>query len=987
MRGRSFSLPGRSGWCLLALLALAALPARGQGFNTVNGRNHPELVWREAETPHFRIMYPAHLAGIEEEAAAVAEAAYAALSANLGVSFGPEPGDKPRIYLSDEDEIANGFATPIGAGYTAIWVHVNEAATAWTGREKWLRKVIAHELAHLFHYRAVRSSLGPFAFLFADPLPRFWTEGLAQYQTEQWDAFRGDRWLRTAVLDDRLAYDDGRSLWNGRLLYAVGHSQARFFATQYGDSTLARLLRHRRPVALGLARVHDFYAAFRSVTGHPYRAFYDAWRRHVNVYYNTLAARMETPDSLGTPLDGVPGQYVEAVVAAPDTARWAVLSVVSAERPVRRLTVVDRATGRRRGVAEGDLAAVAWHPDGRRLAYARRTRGRHGSLLYDLYLVDADGRHRRRLTHSRRATSPAFAPDGRRLAFIASEGGTTNLYVLDLATGEERRLTAFTGDVQLAGARWHPSGEQIAFARFAADGTRDVAVLDLATGAVTPVTNGTADDRGPVWSPDGTRLAYTSLRDGVPNVFVADLARGTHRRVTYVVTGATVFDWLPPDSLHAGGTLLVGVTATKEQDRVFRLDAARTAANHPPEVPPAYAAWTRHRPPHTVPPAPAPDPALVLARRPYRPLHHLTHVASLAFPYFNDPGDWGVGGFTAWLEPLGKHALFALGTLSLADPGGESFFVGSYVNNTATPSLAFNLYRFPGAARYYGNGILAEQFTGGDITAGWPLDLIDRPYAALHFDARARLARIEPLNPDDFEQTVDALPRPEAGTQFDVRLALTYRWLRPYRHNVVHPLDGAGVRLRLTLSPRLPGTDTRFARADLAAYGVLPVVAAHRLFVYGRLEAQTGTPLAQDVLGLARQDYLQVALPGPLALQLGEAERVRGYRRYVLGNRVAFGTAEYRVPLLPDLRTRLLGVVSLGATAAAVFADAGAVWTGGAFDRAVTRLGLGVEVKNALDVGGVFRLMHAVGVARPASDLFARHGYDLYYRLRAAVPF
>jgi hypothetical protein len=31
--------------------------------------------------------------------------------------------------------------------------------------------------------------------------------------------------------------------------------------------------------------------------------------------------------------------------------------------------------------------------------------------------------------------------------------------------------------------------------------------------------------------------------------------------------------------------------------------------------------------------------------------------------------------------------------------------------------------------------------------------------------------------------------------------------------------------------------------------------------------------------------------------------------------------------------------------------------------------------------------MHAVGLARPAADLFARHGYDLYYRIRAAVPF
>ena len=151
----------------LCSLLLVSAVVQAQGFRSTNGRNHPELDWQVAETAHFRIAYPAHLSGIEVEAAAIAEASYAALSANLGVTF----DRKIRLYLSDEDEIANGFAMPLGNGISNIWVHANDVAAQWTGREKWLRKVIAHELAHIFHYRAVRSRIGLLGYLVARPVP------------------------------------------------------------------------------------------------------------------------------------------------------------------------------------------------------------------------------------------------------------------------------------------------------------------------------------------------------------------------------------------------------------------------------------------------------------------------------------------------------------------------------------------------------------------------------------------------------------------------------------------------------------------------------------------------------------------------------------------------------------------------------------------------------------------------------------------------
>ena len=59
-----------------AVIALTEGTALAQGFGVVSGRNHPELNWRVAETTHFRIMYPDHLAGLEDKAGTIAETTY-----------------------------------------------------------------------------------------------------------------------------------------------------------------------------------------------------------------------------------------------------------------------------------------------------------------------------------------------------------------------------------------------------------------------------------------------------------------------------------------------------------------------------------------------------------------------------------------------------------------------------------------------------------------------------------------------------------------------------------------------------------------------------------------------------------------------------------------------------------------------------------------------------------------------------------------------
>ena len=967
---------------LLLLLAGLLIPhetVEAQGFRLYSDRNHPEITWLTADTDHFRIVYPEHLEGIEGAAAAIAEESYEMLSANLDVKF-----DRPiRIYLTDEDEIANGFAVPIGNGFTNIWVHVNDVAEAWTGREKWLRKVIAHELAHIFHFRAVQSNIGMWQNVVANPLPSFWTEGLAQYLTEEWDALRGDIWLRTAVLDDRLSYSDGRSAWNGRLRYAVGNSQVRFFAEQYGDSTLASMLRHRRSRLFGLAKVHDFEAAFRSAAGKSYREFYDDWRRHINIYYNSMAGSLENPDSLGVDPENVPGQYVYDVSYSPDTSHAAVLSLTSLERPIRRLYHVN-AAGHVRMLAEGSLRGpVSWSPDGHQVALTRMMRGPNGTLLNDIVVVDVASLRERRITRGRRTASPVFNPRSGSLTFITTDRGTSNVYELNPVDNVETALTSYEGDIQIGSITWDRDGERLAISIFDSEGNRDIHVYHAHDGRIETLISSPYDDRDPVWSQDGRQLAFTSIRGDVPNVYVLDLETDSVRSITALATGARVRDWLPPSDDFPAGRLVTVSGISKSQDRVFVIDASRDAGRFNPVVPEAYATWTAHRPPQELASSIEPDFSLIKSRGRYNSWRNITHAASLALPYYAGPSSWGLFGLTSFVEPLGKHSLAGFGIWSIADPENY-WFAASYINNQWHPTISATAYRIPATFQVYGDEILAERHSGGEVVLRLPLSWMQRPYTSTDFRFRTRLISFEPLHLDDVGSP-DDIDAPISGEQFDVQIEWIRRTLRPYRYNVIHPLDGNGVLLRVTAAAPVLGTDMEYLEGDVRGFAVLPAPARHQFYIYGRAQARLGTSRPQDYIGLSRYDDVLLSMPDLLMLEIGGRERVRGYNEHLIGDRLLFGSAEYRIPLLPDLQTRVLGLVSFGATSLAFFADGAAVRTPAADDWEY-RLGAGVELKNALRLAGL-EIAHSVGAAQPHDALGRNEPVDVYYRIRAAIPF
>ncbi len=190
---------------------------------------------------------------------------------------------------------------------------------------------------------------------------------------------------------------------------------------------------------------------------------------------------------------------------SPDGSRIAYVSF-DQKKPV--VMVQNLAQGATRPVANfrGNNSAPAWSPDGRFLAVALSKDG-----LTQIYRISAGGGEAERLTDSSGIdTQPAFSPDGQWIAFTSDRGGSPQIYKMPAAGGAAQRIT-FEGSYNV-GPRYSPDGRFLAFVQ--RDGGRyRIATLELATGQIQVLTDGTLDD-SPTFAPNGKMVLYEAQVGG-----------------------------------------------------------------------------------------------------------------------------------------------------------------------------------------------------------------------------------------------------------------------------------------------------------------------------------------------------------------------------------------------------------------------------------------------------------------------------------------
>lgn len=140
---------------------------------------------------------------------------------------------------------------------------------------------------------------------------------------------------------------------------------------------------------------------------------------------------------------------------------------------------------------------------------------------WDLYLLDGAGTEARRLTvHPSLDYDGVFSPDGRWVVFASERTGDPSLFVLDLELGGEPRLLV-RGEGMQDQATISPDAGTIVFVS-THGGDADLYSLPFrpeetqALEAARNLTRHPGGDFRPAFSPDGQQIAFSSDRDGAP---------------------------------------------------------------------------------------------------------------------------------------------------------------------------------------------------------------------------------------------------------------------------------------------------------------------------------------------------------------------------------------------------------------------------------------------------------------------------------------
>jgi len=166
---------------------------------------------------------------------------------------------------------------------------------------------------------------------------------------------------------------------------------------------------------------------------------------------------------------------------------------------------------------------VLFSPDGSMLAFSYKPKT---SSVYDLAVMDLSTKKVRKLTEEKSPNHlwqfQVWSPDGKYVYADRGNIGFTDssVYRVEVATGKAEELTPHNGEVLYSVSSVSPDGRTLLITSNEKGGYQNVALLDVASRKLTPVTDTQWEAISADFSPDGRRITYMINADGRTSVFV-----------------------------------------------------------------------------------------------------------------------------------------------------------------------------------------------------------------------------------------------------------------------------------------------------------------------------------------------------------------------------------------------------------------------------------------------------------------------------------
>jgi dipeptidyl aminopeptidase/acylaminoacyl peptidase len=211
-------------------------------------------------------------------------------------------------------------------------------------------------------------------------------------------------------------------------------------------------------------------------------------------------------------------------------------------------------------------SGARWSPDGSMLALSYRPKE---SSNVDIALLDWKTKKVRKLTNeqtkNRMWYRAIWSPDGKTIySTRANAGGTdSDVYAVEVATGQLENLTPHSGDVLYSVSSVSPDGRTLLITSNEKNGYSNAALLDLGSKKRIWVTDTKWEADAGEFSPDGKTFTYTVNADGRTNIYLVPRESGKPTPLQFA-QGITVPAGSPQAYSPSGSRLLISHQSSTE---------------------------------------------------------------------------------------------------------------------------------------------------------------------------------------------------------------------------------------------------------------------------------------------------------------------------------------------------------------------------------------------------------------------------------------